>query len=483
MSSHTTRLAHFESNGLVPGLGHHNASPNGQPNGTTDSPSGGEKDVDAFLQTIFGVSAVQTDQQLPSPSTTGNSVASIATPQPPAHVTAGAEMHSENRHPHALAAATNGLIPHSPTTPKSPESLTTVPQIMLFGPAPEQWDTIMSKACLEKLPNKTLAKLAKNGVMEGTIIKMSNYHQYENMCRLKNYLEQGTYQPFKPLTTLEVDINGSIQSWTPKKETMLQAVNATSTTQQLFLREIDLYLFAVDLEYNELRAVSSENLIDKYPKTVQGIWQLVSSLYKVAEQQGDKQLKDHINDCIYANCKELTKLQQYIPFMKKLNKSDGTLGAVLFESYITASEHVRRKNVEYQKKEAALASRKDQPSKDKAHESSPSSHAASSGALRPEDLPRIAQAIVDGSLVISMEEGYGTLTKVPGLPARNRNFVFQSGELLLANHLEAATNGHNNLIVYNNKGERGDILKQLVREVPKHLGVLGKGKLRSWRFD
>lgn len=433
-----------------------------------------EKAVDDFLKDILGSS-------IPSESATGHTA--VHSPKTEvitgAEIVPSAELHRSNSSTHYPANTPHSNInptPNVPAAPPSPEIMVTLPQIMLFGPAPEQWDTIMSRGCLEKLPNKTLGLLVSQGVMEGTIIKMNNYDQHENMSRLKNYLEQGTYQPFRPLTALEhVDVNGAVQSWTPKKETILQAVNVTSTTQECFSGEIDFYLFAVDLNYEELRKTSADNIVDKYPKSVQGIWQLVSRLYTVADRQGDKRLKDHIMDLIYANCKELARLPQYIPLMKKLNRQESTLGAVLFESYITASEYVRRKVVENQKKEAALATRRETPTKEMTYSPSSPVVPTAPGALRPDDLPRIAQAIVDGSLVISMEEGYGTLTKA-GLPARNRNFTFHPGELLLANHLESATNGHNNMIVYNSKGDRGDILRQLVRDVPKHLGVLGKGK-------
>jgi hypothetical protein len=463
-------VPHFD--GHVPGLGFHPPHLNGisaQHQNGDNAMADKEKAVDDFLNNILGSS-------LPSDSTTIPSAAQQQV-MAGAEVVPSTEYHQNTMQSPVKTPRSNiNSTPNLSAIPQSPELMPTLPQIMLFGPAPEQWDTIMSRGCLEKLPNKTLSLLVSQGVMEGTIIKMNNYDQHENMSRLKNYLEQGTYQPFRPLTALEhVDTNGAVQSWMPKKETILQAVNVTSTTQEFFSGEIDFYLFAVDLKYEELRKQSADNIVDKYPKSVQGIWLLVSRIYGVADRQGDRRLKDHVMDLIYANCKDLIRLPQYIPLMKKLNKQESTLGAVLFESYITASEYVRRKFVENQKKEAALATRKETPTKEKAYSPTSSLGSTPVGVLRPEDLPRISQAILDGSLVISMEEGYGTLTKA-GLPARNRNFVFHPGELLLANHLEPATNGHNNLIVYNSKGERGDILRQLVRDVPKHLGVLGKGK-------
>jgi hypothetical protein len=75
-----------------------------------------------------------------------------------------------------------------------------------------------------------------------------------------------------------------------------------------------------------------------------------------------------------------------------------------------------------------------------------------------------------------LEAGYGTLCKRGAMGVRNRDFTFDAGELLLVSHKESSSNKFNNLIVYNSRGDRGDILHTLVREVPSDIGVIVKSK-------
>jgi hypothetical protein len=88
--------------------------------------------------------------------------------------------------------------------------------------------------------------------------------------------------------------------------------------------------------------------------------------------------------------------------------------------------------------------------------------------LDPDLLGDVANAILNGRLVVAGEEGWGTLTQQGS--GRNKDFKFRAGELMLQSY-ENPANGHNNTIVYNSKGERGDIRKTYIREVPQHLGV------------
>jgi hypothetical protein len=346
-----------------------------------------------------------------------------------------------------------------------------MPQIMLFAPKAEQYDSVMSGPALNKLPKRVIANLTSQGVMEGTILKMTNYGDYDSMLSLKTYLETGT--------------SISPQTRGQSRDSLLKAIDVDTETERLLSQEISLYQFAIKLQFGELRTHVANNLMDGFPKSVQGIWELVTHVYTHADKMGDSKLKNHIIDLIYANNKDVTRLPQFIPLMKKFNKQEGTLGAVLFESYIAASESRSKKELELPKKDVAMASRNDVPVKQEPSPQvvAPSPKAATVAtklphSLLPEDLIRIFDGVVNGTLVVALEDGYGSLTQRPDLdlPARNRNFTFQAGELLLSNTMESAKMGHNNTIVYNSKGDRGDILSQLVRPIPKHMGILGKGK-------
>jgi hypothetical protein len=369
-------------------------------------------------------------------------------------------------------------------------ALAVQPQYMIFGPDADHLETIIPNRTIHLLPSEPLAKLSARGKKQGVILMMDNYEDFESMTRLKQFLENGTYQPFKPKTALEyVDQQGGgTQPWNPQKDVRI-AVQTTETTQLLFMREVDFYLFAIKIYYGQLRKICAENICVKYPKSAKCIWHLVEKVFDVATQMGDDNLVQHITDLVNLNCKEVVALPGYLGLMRAHVTTDGQLGRILLESYISASDSSRRKMNELTKKDATAKtlmrapgrSNSDTYVKAEPQAAPPTSPAAAARCLTPNglrclDLAKVAQAIVSQQLLITLEDGYGTLAH-PSLPGRNREFTFNRGELLLAKPSEPSTNGHNNIIVYNSRGERGDILKTLARRIPITLGVLGKGKI------
>jgi hypothetical protein len=363
------------------------------------------------------------------------------------------------------------------------------PQYMIFGPDADHLETIIPNRTIHLLPSEPLAKLSARGKKQGVILMMDNYEDFESMTRLKQFLENGTYQPFKPKTALEfVDHQGGgTQPWNPQKDVRI-AVHTTETTQLLFMREVDFYLFAIKIHYGQLRKICAENICVKYPKSVKCIWQLVEKVFDVATQVGDDNLVQHITDLVNLNCKEVVALPGYLGLMRAHVATDGQLGRILLESYITASDSLRRKMSELSKKDGTAKTSMRAPARPNAdayvktepHAAPPTSPAAANRSLTPNglrclDLAKVAQAIANQQLLITLEEGYGTLAH-PSLPGRNREFTFNRGELLLVKPSEPSSNGHNNIIVYNSRGERGDILKTLARRIPVTVGVLGKCK-------
>jgi hypothetical protein len=357
---------------------------------------------------------------------------------------------------------------------------------MIFGRAADDLEHIIPQRNLQLLPPEPLEALSARGKKQGVIVMMDNYEQCESMIRLKQFLESTTYQPFKPKTALEYHDTqiGGTQSWTSQKDPET-AVNTTETTQELFMREIDFYLFATGINYYQLRQVCAENICLKYPKSVKCIWTLVERVFNVAVEMGDDGLVQHITALVNKNCKEVAALPQYIPFMRQLVATEGLLGRILLESYISASGAAQRKVLELTKKDAAVKNLWATPKATngdvhiKQEVQPPVSPAAASRNLTPNglacrDLDKVAEAIHNQCLLICLEDGYGTLS-LPGLPGRNRDFTFSRGELLLAKTGEPSLMGHNNVVVYNSRGDRGDILRTLTRKVPAGLGVLAKG--------
>jgi hypothetical protein len=384
----------------------------------------------------------------------------------------------------------------TPTSTRRPSSTTPieevpVPSYVMFGRAEGELEHIISQSALQKLPKEPLAKLAAHGKYQGVILMMDNYNDCQSMLRLKDFLETGKYRPFKPKTALEyVDANGVTKPWADANKDTRIAVNVTNTTKELFLAEIDLYKFAIRIGYEDLRKRSALALRQDYPVSVDCIWHLLTKVYRTAASSGDAAFAKHIISLVSSNSVELTEIQAYVREMKQHIKVDGELGIAMVEGYISASETVRRKLMDASKqplrrestKEASSGAVKELSSPVIKREikspvdresTNPALRSLQPNGLRFADLERLARSIYDGNLAMAVEDGYGTLVH-KDFPARNRDFVFARGELLMVNDLESATNGRNNIMVYNRRGQRGDILRKLVRRVPSNLGVEGR---------
>jgi hypothetical protein len=397
-------------------------------------------------------------------------------------------------------------IPAMPEPPAStvPHQLTSssdlpLPQHLLYGTAPESLGFSISTVGLQKLPVSVLRTLALKGSQNGVVVMMRNYDQVELMHRLKSFLDTGKYHPFDPSTVLEyIDETGSAKPWNYRKDHQVQAVKVTQNTQELFQSELDLYAFAMELGYDELRRESAAN-IQKYPKNTKGIWMMVERINAFHSSV----LRKHTMDLLDGNGAELTKLPEYLPFLKKLVKfagHDRELGERLLENLVSAQSQgsVRRSSSSMPKLDKTFATGANDVSvgaprgesldilnsrsstilhEEHLHPSKKDRKRSSSWnlGLEPEDLPGLASAVYNSRLVIAVEEGWGTLTRQG--TGRNRDFKFQAGELMLLSY-DSAVNGHNNVIVINSKGERGDIRRNYVREIPLNMGI-DKGKYRS----
>lgn len=366
-----------------------------------------------------------------------------------------------------------------------------VPSYVMFGRAEGELEHLISQAALQKLPKKPLAKLASHGKYQGVILMMENYSDCQSMLRLKDFLETGRYRPFKPKTALEyIDANGATKPWSEGKDTRF-AVKVTNTTKELFLAEIDLYKFAIRIGYDDLRRKSASCLRQDYPVSVDCIWHLLTKVYRTATNSGDAAFAKHIISLVSNNSAKLTEIQAYVREMRQHIKVDSELGTAMVESYISASEAARRKLIDLSKRSDPVQRREGTKDAVAVKEAGPAAvsptikrenmsptdgpalRSLQPNGLRFADLERLARSIYDGNLAVAVEDGYGTLVHLD-FPPRNRDFVFSKGELLMVNDLESSTNGRNNIMVYNRRGQRGDILRKLVRRVPSNLGVEGR---------
>jgi hypothetical protein len=319
-------------------------------------------------------------------------------------------------------------------------------QHLIYGKAQESLNFSISTASLQNVPKPVLRRLASKGHQNGSVLMMENFKQFESMQRLKDFLESGRYRPFSPsnATVLEYvdEETGATKTWEFGNAPSLRAVKVTQTTQELFDYEMDFYFFAIEIGFDVLREESLSN-IRKYPKSPRGIWSLVERLPKL----DDSNLRQYTFELLDANACALTKLPEYLPFLKSMvhfTDQNRELGTWLLDKSTAANNQ----------------------SSPKMNRRKASTHLNLE--MSPDHLPALANAICNGRLIVTVEDGYGTLTGMGS--GRNREFEFQAGEFMLLSD-QCAPNGPNNCIVLNGKGQRGDIRRVYIREVPIHLGI------------
>jgi len=385
----------------------------------------------------------------------------------------------------------------------SPPPLTMHPHFILFGASENDLDNLIPRRSLQAMPERTLRKLATKGSIDGPSIFMKNYNQFDCMLRLKQFLDAQQYTPFKPRVFLEHTLpSGKTASWEgPTDGTEpLTAVNVTENTHALLVKEVDFYFFAIEISYPELRRRSVKNLIEGYPKSLKGIWMLIQRVYMQSDPE-DNDLRDHICNLINTNRQELITLPSFEHYMRQFVTIEGKLGSILFSAYMKGAEELRRKVVELSGGKEPVRTKMSPPTPIRAEvkaelrdgpmnigqitpRPTPSSKGSTpapsmvdgaspfpANSLQPQHLDLLATSLNSQRILIAKKAGYGTLARA-GQPRgeRNRDFTFHAGELLLSNAFESAGSSHN-LVVYNTRGERGDVLRDLVSIFPLDFGI------------
>jgi hypothetical protein len=361
-----------------------------------------------------------------------------------------------------------------------------VPSVFIYGGENGEDEFLIPGPRLKQLPKDVLMNLLNEGERMGPYHRLGSTPYWESLNRLKEYLEGGDYRPFKPYTPLEyLNEAGTALQWTKDSP---KAVEIPRATYELFLREIEFYLFLAKIGYADLRRISADRMCLRYPKSVHSIWAMVEKLPQVAMQNSDQALMQRLVSYINANIKELVNLPAFMPSLRKLTRGRPPLGPVLLEAYISFSQAEHRELDKIQKEPphevSTLIRRASAPVP--APAAMPAS-AIPTAPRRPDfsspfdarELPHLIEAILSQNLVVANDNGYGTLVKEGQKTTRNREFEFQKGELLVADREATTVNGRHNIKVMNAQGQVGDILRTLVKKVPPSLGILSPGKHRD----
>jgi hypothetical protein len=459
----------------IPGL----AGPNGASNGQM------EADAGLFVQQLLdqvqqnGTPLSQTPIQ-PQPQALGPSIK---------HEPDMAEQaHTEVMQP-PQTTGQNGIGIPSPAE----STVIDVPQCLIFGGETGEDEFLIPGRCLLKLPQDVLVNLLRDGERMGSFHRLGSIPNWESMVRLNQYLDHGDYKPFKPTIPVEyLDASGTAHVWNNKDSP--NAVEIPRATFELFLREIDLYLFAAKLGYTELRRTSAERLCSRYPKSTDSIMALVEKAGPTAVQNEDRGLIAKIISYINTNCRELTAMPLFLPLLRKLTRGKPPLGSAMLEAYFSASEALRRELPAKGPTRASTDASASLTSSSGVNMTAPPgapSHPPPPSSARPAppnyfnsplsafEISNLVEALNKQCLVIANDNGYGTLVRDNQRKIRNTDFKFQKGELLVADREAHTANGRHNMLVMNSKGEVGDILRTLVKKVPPGLGVLAPGKNSS----
>lgn len=367
-----------------------------------------------------------------------------------------------------------------------------VPQCLIYGGETGDDEFLIPGRSLQKLPKEALANVLREGERMGAFHRLGSTPHWESVYRMGQYLDNGEYKPFRPSTPLEyLDSAGTAILWNNKDSP--NAVEIPRATYELFLREIDFYLYTAKIGFVELRRTIADRLCSRYPKSIHSIWAMVDKLPQIAHQNGDTALMQRLVSYINTNIKELSVLPEFVPLLRKLTRGRPPLGPVLLEAFISSSQAARRDlmKLTLQAQSGAIFASSPQSLRDRITGPASAVPAMPSQALPPPpaprrqdfssplsafEIPQIVDALRYQSLVIASDNGYGTLVKEGQKTARNREFEFLRGELLIADREATTVNGRHNIKVMNSKGEVGDILRTLVKKVPASLGVFPEGK-------
>jgi hypothetical protein len=357
-----------------------------------------------------------------------------------------------------------------------------IPVVLIYGGENGEDEFLIPGPRLQKLPRDVLVHLLKEGERMGTFHRLGSTPYWESLNRLKEYLEHGDYKPFKPYTPLEyLNEAGTAIQWTKDSP---KAVEIPRATYELFIREIDFYLFLSKIGFTELREISADRMCVRYPKSIHSIWAMIEKLPQVAAQNQDQGMMQRIVSYVNANIKELVNLPAFMPLLRKLTRGRPPLGPVLLEAFIAFSQAEHRELEKVSREPASdsssLMSRITAPITTPATVHSPVIPMAPrrpdfSSPFDARQLPDLVEALRSQNIVVASDNGYGTLVKDGQKTARNREFEFIKGELLVTDRDASTVNGRHNIKVMNSQGQVGDILRTLVKKIPPHMGILSPG--------
>lgn len=329
---------------------------------------------------------------------------------------------------------------------------------------------LISKDLLTELPKTVMDQIIAGNALgkptvpldaNGGVLMLGATNQYELLIRLKKYLGSKSYPPLPE--NLQIITPDGSRVWTPREHST--ALKVTPETAWMLRREMDVYLFAFETGYIELREYSAQRLASGYyPKSLEGIVLLVLRVYDKSVKAGDLQLANKIVELLNANSQNLRQVKEYVSTVKQIFRSilknQDDVRQILLQPVIDSFE----------------ASTVKPEGSDSGSIASPIS--PTSGLPAPPTQPRCFEAemltqfnasITNGEFYMAKNDGYGTLLSEASIQnhecnERNRDFVFKTGEFFFLD-TSIRSGSTRNKVFTNSQGQRGTVMVDCVLKV------------------
>lgn len=221
--------------------------------------------------------------------------------------------------------------------------------ILIFGTEESPDEHIIPDRHLEKIPS-----YAQTGLLSGQTITLDGVriHRlgpsrfYEYLLRLKQFLDHNDYYPFDPKAELQVVApSGDTTTWPgsppapdkPHKPHQRDGLHTTDATHELFRTEVELYIFAATIGYQDLLRFSYNKICTAYPVLAREALFLLERLYRIALRLDDKPLMTFIESSAKENCQGLIKQPGFTSLLRQAVQQD-RLSQVVLESHIGATQ-------------------------------------------------------------------------------------------------------------------------------------------------
>lgn len=376
---------------------------------------------------------------------------------------------------------------NTPTEPVADLSIT-----VMFGPAEFPDQNLMTPQTTAKLPRKVLETMMRSKSSQRValgghafLLRFTNPYWYQSLIKVNEYLSTGDYAPRKPLYLLEiVDKNGRKFKWSPELRTFDKIAETTSTeeTYLMFMGELNVYKWARYTHYDELKEHALQRIFTEYPVFARECLAVVELLCAmIPEIALEESMKHFITEAVERNKRQIAALPG---FSQALDKAIGD------NLLVRLLQHVQQEAIQSLQAEivmsrlsvygsqpsqrgnnipAAANVKQEEPPTDPQLGSSPMSLESGSSAQIPENtllLHKVQDYIERGRLVKARSNGWGTLLPPKQgartyVGPRNKEFRVREGEVLLIDHTICSFNVHNNIVVENKFGQRGDMIKGL----------------------